>query len=315
VTVATGAADTVIADVPLFPSLVAVIVVLPATSAVMKPFADTLATAGWLDLHATRRPDSGLPFTSLMTAESCCVGVIPSTRPAVGGFTATLATGIGSTVMTGVATFGADSLAAVIIAVPMPAAVTVTVAPLAVLTELDALRARIAGLLEVQLTVRPKRFTPAPSFGVAVNCCVCPRSIGVVGAESVTAAIGTRVTVIVALPLLPSLVAMTLALPADTAVITPVPETVTTAGSLELQLTARPLNTPPFASSVVAVACAVPAAVREFEESATLTDATGIGTTVRATLTVNPPADALMFDEPGATAVTNPPAATVATSG
>jgi hypothetical protein len=97
------------------------------------------------------------------------VGVVPNTRVAEAGLTATVATGIGLTVITGVATLGADSLLAVISAVPSPAAVTVTVAPLDVLTELDALTVRMAGLLDTQCTVRPVKVLPPPSFGVAVS--------------------------------------------------------------------------------------------------------------------------------------------------
>jgi hypothetical protein len=74
--------------------------------------------------------------------------------------------------MTGDETLGADSLLAVMIAVPTPAAVRVIVAPLAVLTELAALTERTLGLLDTQFTVRPANVPPLPSFGTAVSCCV-----------------------------------------------------------------------------------------------------------------------------------------------
>src|SRR5580765_4610908 len=96
-----------------------------------------------------------LLFASLTVAVSCCVGVTPYTRFADDGLTTTLATGMGLTVITGVAALGADSLAAVMMAVPTPAAVTVIVAPLDELIELGALTVSTAGLLELQLTVRP----------------------------------------------------------------------------------------------------------------------------------------------------------------
>ena len=105
------------------------------------------------------------------------MGVIPKTRVAEAGLTVTLATGIGLTVITGVEIPGAASLVAVIVAVPTAAAVNVIVAPVAVLTELDALSERTAGLLETQLTVRPVKVLPLPSFGVAVSCCVAPRTM------------------------------------------------------------------------------------------------------------------------------------------
>jgi hypothetical protein len=159
-------------DVPVFPSLVAVIVALPAVRALTKPFASTPATAGALDDHVTVRPVRTLPFESFNVADSCCVEVTPNTRVTGVGLTVTVATGIASTVITGVATLGADSLLAVIMAVPTPLAVTVTVAPLAVLTELAVLTVRTAGLLETQFTVRPVSTLPPASLGVAVTCCV-----------------------------------------------------------------------------------------------------------------------------------------------
>ena len=77
VTELTAASVTVIADVPVFVSLVAVIVTgPPAVTAVTRPLPSTVATAALLVLHVTARPVSTLPAASLVTAESCCVGVI-----------------------------------------------------------------------------------------------------------------------------------------------------------------------------------------------------------------------------------------------
>jgi hypothetical protein len=52
----------------------------------------------------------------LVTAESCCVA--PTTIVAKLGVTVTVATGTGLTVITGVNALGANSLVAVIVAVP-----------------------------------------------------------------------------------------------------------------------------------------------------------------------------------------------------
>jgi hypothetical protein len=161
----------VIEAVPVLPSLVAVMVVAPPPTAVTKPLASTVATKVLLDDQVTDRPVRTLLFESLSVAVSCCVDVTPRARVADDGLTVTVATGIGFTVITGVATLGADSLLAVIIAVPKPAAVTVTVAPPELLTELGALTVSTAGLLESQFTVRPERIAPPASFGVAVSCC------------------------------------------------------------------------------------------------------------------------------------------------
>jgi hypothetical protein len=119
VTVETGIGLTVIAEVPVFVSLVAVIVTgPPAETPLTRPVASTVATALLLDDHVTVRPVSTLPFESFNWAASCCVGVIPRTRLAEGGVTVTVATGTGLTVITGVVALGAVSLDAVIVAVP-----------------------------------------------------------------------------------------------------------------------------------------------------------------------------------------------------
>jgi len=163
--VATGARVTVIEAVPVFVSLVAVTVVLPGATAVTKPFASTVATASSLELHATMRPVRSLPSVSLVTAVSCCVGVIPSTRVAEVGVTDTAATGVGVTVIKRVGLEFTNSLIAVIVAVPTPTAVTVVV-PLLLL---DGFTVSTAVLLETQLTVRPVKIAPAASVVVAVS--------------------------------------------------------------------------------------------------------------------------------------------------
>jgi hypothetical protein len=312
VTVATGTV-TVIEAVPVLPSLVAVIVVLPPPTAVTNPFASTVATDGLLEVHVTIRPVRMLLFASLSVAVSCCVEVIPSARVAEAGLTVTVATGMGLTVITGVEALGADSLVAVMIAVPTPAAVAVIVAPVDVLTELGALSERIAGLLETQFTVRPVRMLPLASFGIAINCCAWPRITGVIGVDSVSEVTGTGMTVSGALPVFPSLVAMMLAVPAATAVTTPVPDTVATPVLSEDQTMTRPVNTLLLASRVVAVACvAWPIWIGEAARD-TLTEATGIGVTVSVALPVWPPLAAVIWAVPTASAVTTPLLDTVAT--
>jgi hypothetical protein len=312
VTVETGTV-TVIEAVPVFVSLVAVIVVLPPPAAVTKPLASTVATDGMLEVHVTVRPVRTLLFASLSVAVSCCVGVIPSTRLAEGGLTVTVATGIGLTVITGVKTPGADSLVAVMIAVPKPVAVTVIAAPLDVLTELEPLIERTAGLLETQFTVRPVRVLPLASFGVAVSCCDWPSTSGVIGADSVSDATGTGTTVSGAVSLIPSLVATMLTLPAPIPVTRPVPDTVATPVLSEDQTMTRPVNTLLFASRVVAVACVVWPIWIGDAASDKLTEATGIGVTVSVALPVWPPLAAVMWAVPTANAATTPPLDTVAT--
>jgi hypothetical protein len=58
---ATGTGETVTAEMPLWPSLVAVIVAEPGETAVTIPFCATVATAVLLDAHVIVRPVSRLP--------------------------------------------------------------------------------------------------------------------------------------------------------------------------------------------------------------------------------------------------------------
>jgi len=268
-----------------------------------------------LDVQATTRPVRTWSLASLIVAVSCWVGVIPSTRLADGGLTVTLATDTGFTLITGVETLGADSLLAVTIAVPTPAAVTVIVAPLAELTMLEALTARIAGLLETQFTVRPISVVPPASFGVAVSCWDSPSTIGVLAEERVSDATGTGMTVSDALPLFPSLVAMMLALPAVAAVIRPLVDTVATAALSDDQTMARPISGMPLASRVVAVACVACPAATEPDANITDTEATGTAVTVIEAPLFFPSLVAVICAAPGETAVMTPLCETVATDG
>ena len=74
-TVATGAGGTVIVmlAVPLFPSLVAVIVAVPALIALTRPLDETVAIDAFEVAHVTCRPESALPLASVSTAASCSV--------------------------------------------------------------------------------------------------------------------------------------------------------------------------------------------------------------------------------------------------
>jgi hypothetical protein len=91
-TVATGS-DTVIALDPDLPSLVAVMVALPAATPVTTPLLETEAMVWSDDDHDTVRPDSAFPAASLTVAVRVCVP--PSCNEAVGGSTLTVATGPG----------------------------------------------------------------------------------------------------------------------------------------------------------------------------------------------------------------------------
>src|SRR3989442_12893084 len=123
-------------------------------------------------------------------------------------------------------------------------------------------------------------------------------------------------TVIAAVPLCPSLIAVIVARPAATPVASPVEFTVATPGLLVTQVTVRPVSTFPAASFVVAVSCTV--TPTSTVAGATVTDATetdGGTVTVTAAVPFFPSAVAMIVAEPTATPVTNPVADTVATAG
>src|SRR5207302_922533 len=119
------------------------------------------------------------------------------------------------------------SLAAVIVAEPAATPVT---RPL-------LLTVAIAVLLLAQVTTRPDSGLPLASFGVAVSCAVVPSFTEAAAGATVTEATGTTVTVTLALPLWPSLVAVIVAEPATFAVTSPLLETVATDVLLENHVT------------------------------------------------------------------------------
>jgi hypothetical protein len=168
-----------------------------------------------------------------------------------------------------------------------------------------------AGLLDDQLTGRVSTLLCASSNST-VSCSVPPWNTVALGGLTVTIATGAWVTVSSALPIFPSLVATMFAVPTVTALTTPCAETVATNVLLELHDTARPVSTAPFASSVIAAACAVPTAVMEFGVRVTVTEATGTGITVMEEDPVFPSLVALIVAEPTTWAVTSPFRSTVA---
>src|SRR5436190_1469948 len=91
-----------------------------------------------------------------------------------------------------------------------------------------------------QTTTRPVSRPPAESLTTAKTCWVPPTRTLADAGLTVTEATGTVVTVIAAVPLLPSLVAVIVADPASTAVTRPVALTVATPGALLAQFTERP---------------------------------------------------------------------------
>jgi len=197
---ATGTSVTVTVPVPLRPSLVAVIVAVPTPWAVTRPVVLTLATPAALVVHVTDRPVRTFPAASRNVVVNC--PVCPTVRLRVLGVTLTDATGASVTVTLAVPL--CPSHVAVIVADPAPCAPT-SPAGLTVATP---------AAFVTHVTTRPLSGLPAASLGVAVSCPVCPPvRLNVLGVTP-TDATGTSVTVTVADPLRPSLVAVIVAVPA-----------------------------------------------------------------------------------------------------
>src|SRR5438128_1945878 len=154
---------------------------------------------------------------------------------------------------------------------------------------------------------------PVESFGVAVSCSVCPTATLAVAGETVTEATGTVVTVIAAVLVFPSLVAVMVAEPGATPVTWPLGLTVATVVSLLFHVTVRPARVPPAESFGVAVTCVVCPTRIEAVAGETVTEATGTVVTVIAAVLVFPSLVAVIVAEPGATPVTWPLELTAAT--
>ena len=135
------------------------------------------------------------------------------------------------------------SLVAVIVAEPIARPVT---RPLGYTT------ATVGSLLR-QVTVRPVSGLPLASFTVAVSCTACPAATFVAAGLTVTDATGTLVTVMAALSLCPSLVALMVAEPATFPLTSPLPFTDATVVFELAHVTVRPLSGFPFESFGVAV--------------------------------------------------------------
>src|SRR5437667_3882300 len=234
---------TVMAEVPLWPSLVAVMVADPAATPVTSPLPLTVAAAVLPLCHVTVRPTSGLPFASFGVAVSCTL--LPAGTVVDDGVTVTEATGRCTTVMAEVPL--CPSLVAVIVADPATLPVTSPLA-LTVATEV---------LLLAHVTVRPDSGLPFASLGVATSCTVCPTCIAAVAGLTLTEATGTLETVMLAVPLCPSLVAVIVADPIVTPVTSPLPSPLATEVLLLVHLALRPGSGLPLASFGVAVSCTV----------------------------------------------------------
>ena len=147
---------------------------------------------------------------------------------------------------------------------------------------------------------------------VAVAGVVLPAVTDGAANDTLTVATGTAVTVSMAPPLWPSLVAVIVAVPTASDVTRPLALTVATAVLELLHVIARPLSTLFAASRVTAVACVVLPAVTEVAASDTLTVATGTAVTVSTAPPLWPSLAPVIVTVPTASVVTSPLLLTVA---
>jgi hypothetical protein len=157
-TAATGTGVTVSWALPVFVSLVAVMLAEPAASDVTSPVGETVAMLVFPDAQVTVRPVRGLPAASSVAAVACVV--CPATTEADAKETSTDPTGIGVTVTVAVATF--VSLTTAILATPGEIADTNPVAE----------TVAIFGSSELHPSDRPVRRLWRVSSSVATSCCV-----------------------------------------------------------------------------------------------------------------------------------------------
>src|SRR5438046_1501031 len=158
------------------------------------------------------------------------------------------------------------SLVAVIVAEPATLPVTSPV-PVTVATDV---------LLLAHVTERPVRMLPLASRRVALSCTVWPAGTLADAGLTVTDATGTPLTVMLAVPLCPSLVAVIVTgPPAATPLTSPLPLTLAIALLLDCQVITRPVNGLPLASRGVAVSCTVCPCRTLPEAGLTVTAATG----------------------------------------
>jgi len=232
---------TVTVELPDLPSLVAETIAVPCFLPVTSPFEFTVAIDPSLLLQVTVRPVRALPLASLSVTDSCLVP--PTLIDVDAGETVTDATGASITVRVADPLF--PSLVAVMVVVPGAEPVTTP----------DEFTVATIVFDDCHVTVRPLSVLPLASVNVTVIGVVNPTNVLAGFGVTMTPFTGATVTVIAAAPLLPSLVAVIVAVPEPTPVTSPVDETDATLVLLDPHVMVRPESTFPFASLRVAVSC------------------------------------------------------------
>jgi hypothetical protein len=168
---------------PVFPSLVAVMLLVPDATAVTNPLASIVATAGVPLDQVIVRPVSTLPLESRKVAVACVVW--PAVIVDDPNCTVTVLTGTGG---------GLDTVT--LACADWPSEVAVTVAPPAATARTSPVEETVATavFVHVHVTVRPLKTFPRESLSVAVNWYVPPTASETEVAFNVTLATGRRHT-------------------------------------------------------------------------------------------------------------------------
>ena len=269
----------------------------------------TEATPEALEVMVHARPASGWAAAPVTVTVS--VVVARGTSVADDGAMVTLATG--ASIRT-VAAPTALPLLAVILAVPaLTKDAVIATSPDAFDIPFGGATVATAVLLEPIVTARP---------GTGLLDASRSRTVPGMEPAPITESVGNETmrddtagtTFTLSVPVFPSTFAEIIALPGETAVITPVEGfTVATPLALVLQLTGRPVSTLLLASRRVAVAWSVPEAMIESAGALTVTVLTAARILTTRGALVFPSLDAVMLVVPVPTAVINPVAFTVAT--
>jgi hypothetical protein len=160
--------------------------------------------------------------------------------------------------------------------IPSLVAAMVASPTLTAVTTPAAVTVATAGFVLVHVTGRSVSAVPVALSVRADSACVVPRTRVSVAGVTTTRATGRR-TVTVALPVTPSLVAVTVVVPGPTAVTVPPAFTVAIAAAVLAHVTARSLSTLPSAARTLAVSTAAPpGASGPIAVGVTSTRATGI---------------------------------------
>jgi hypothetical protein len=165
-------AMTVSTSVPLTPSLVAVMVTLPALAPVTRPFASTVATRELLVAHTMLRPVSVVPGWSFK------VTVTDSVVPAVNEFD--------DAESVTVATWGCVTV--MVVEPAFPSTVAPTIADPTAIPFTTPLASTVTALVfdEDQVAVRPDSTVPLAFRASKLNVCVAPTPIDALDGLTIT---------------------------------------------------------------------------------------------------------------------------------